>query len=105
MGPRQCIDSLDNFVEVKNGSILRIRDLQKEKERLTKATSEHDLKAKSMLRSLATIYEEERKVMVYLERLDATETVYNFFRSRRIIYYNLTENGKKKLYNEYMSGQ
>lgn len=96
---------VDNFVEVKNGSILRIRDLINEKTRLTKLTSEHDLKTKSMLRTLANVFEEERKLFEFIEIVEASEILYNFFTSRKIVYYNLNEVGKRKLYNEYMSGR
>lgn len=95
---------IDNFIEVKNGSILRIKDLQIEQSRLNKLTSEHDLKSKSMLRALSKTYEEERKISEYLEIVNAAEVLYDFFRSRKIVYYNLTEIGRRKLYNQYMSG-
>lgn len=96
---------LPEFIELKQGSILRIRRLLKEKERLTKLTNEHDLKSKSNLRSLRFVYMESQKINEHIQTLDAAESIRRFFQTEKINPYNLTDAEKRKLYNTYIKSK
>lgn len=97
------LNVVQEFGDAQSAILVRINTLQREKERMQKNSNEHDLKAKLDLRTLIDVYEEENRIISYMDLLSKADLVYEFITARRIDLIMLSITELRELYVEYMS--